>query len=92
MTTLYTVPAATSTVVASISVCNRTSGSLTFSLALIKSGQSIDNKNYIYYAEPVAANDTFQIVAGLSLATGDFIQWMGSASGLSITATGVEVT
>lgn len=92
LTTLYTVPAATSTVVSSIAVCNQASTDATFRIS-IQIAAAVDNaKQYIYYDTTVNANDTFIATVGLTLATTDVIKCYASTSTQSFTAYGVEVS
>ena len=73
LTTLYTVPAATSTVISSLVVCNLSSVTTTFRVAVRVAGAAITNKQYIYYGVTIAGNDTFIFTGGISLATTDVI-------------------
>ena len=63
-TDLYTVPDATVTTVSSIAACNRSSGALTFRVAVRPSGATVVNEHYIYYGKSGAANDTTFIIVG----------------------------
>ena len=58
LTTLYTTPALTSTVVSTIAICNRSSGSSTFRIAIRPGGATIANQHYLNYDTTVPPNDT----------------------------------
>ena len=67
-TGLYTVPAATQTVVSSIIVCNRGTTTETFRVAHVDGAiGSVANEDYIYYDIEIAANDTFIATVGLTM-------------------------
>lgn len=91
-TNLYTVPSSTSTVVSTITVCNQASVAGTFRLAVRPSGTAIDNRHYIAYDTPIAANDTVALTLGITLATTDIITVYASASTMSFAAFGSEIT
>jgi glucose-6-phosphate dehydrogenase assembly protein OpcA len=91
-TTLYTVPAATSTVVSTINVCNRAATSDTFRIAIRPAGATLANQHYIAFDTLVLANDSITITAGISLAATDVITVRGTTANLSFTAFGAEMT
>ena len=91
-TNLYTVPAATSTVVSTITICNQASSARTFRIAVRPSGTAIDNRHYIAYDTAIAANDTIALTLGLTLATTDIITVYASTTDLSFAAFGSELT
>lgn len=91
-TTLYTVGAATSSVVSTLTVCNRNTAATTFRVAVRPAGAGLANQHYIYYDAPLAGNATFAATIGLTLATTDVVT-VRSASGLvSFSLFGTEVT
>lgn len=92
LTTLYTVPAGTSAVVSTISVCNRGASQTTFRIAVRPAGAAIANQHYIYYDAPAPENDTVMITVGLTLATTDVITVYAGNANCSFSAFGSEVT
>lgn len=72
-TTIYTVPASTSTVVSTITACNRSATATTIRIAIQPAGAGIANQHYIYYDLPLPGNDTFAATLGISLATTDVV-------------------
>lgn len=90
LTTLYTVPANTSTVVSSLTICNRSSTATTFRIAIRPLGAGISDTHYLYYDVFIGGNDTFIATIGISLATTDVISVYASAATLSFHAYGQE--
>lgn len=91
-TSLYTVPASTSTVVSSISICNLASSSATYRIAVRPAGASLANQHYLAYDVTVGASDTTIITVGLTLATTDVITVYSSTANLSFAAFGSEIS
>jgi len=91
-TTLYTVPALTSAVVSSITVCNRSATATAFRVAIRPAGAALADQMYLYYDVPIAGNDTFIATVGISLATTDVITVYNTLATLSFQAYGQEQT
>ena len=91
-TTLYTVPASTSTVVSTINVCNRANSAATFRIAVRPAGASLANQHYLSYDTPVGSNDAVSITIGVSLATTDVITVYASTANLTFSVFGAEIT
>lgn len=94
LTTLYTCPASTETVVSTIIIANRASAADTFRLAIRTGGDAISDKHYVAYDVPVAANDSTTLTLGVTVEATDVISVAasGTASELSVNAFGAEVT
>jgi hypothetical protein len=90
-TTLYTVPAGTQTVVSTISVCNLTSGEISFRIAIRPAGETLTTKHYIAYDSKVSGNDTLFITVGATLGAGDVITVYESAADITFNAFGSEI-
>lgn len=90
-TTLYTVPAATSTVASSIIVCNRSGSIAYFRVSVSKAGAVTSNKDYIYYDVVIGGNDTFIATIGVTLATTDVVRVYASNANLSFSLYGSEI-
>jgi hypothetical protein len=88
---LYTVGSSTQAVLSTLTVCNRTASALTYRIAIRPSGATLTNSQYIVYDASIAAKDTVTLTLGISLSSTDVITVGGSASGLSISAFGVEI-
>ena len=91
-TTLYTVPANTSTVASSISICNRSSTGGTFRLAIRPAGESIANKHYISYDTAVPGNDSIHLTMGMTMGNTDVVTVYANNSNFSFTLFGTELT
>ena len=90
LTTLYTVPASTSTVVSTITVCNRSATATSFRIAVRPSGAGISNEHYIYYDVTIAGNDTFAATIGITLAQNDVVSVYATLATLSFNIFGQE--
>jgi hypothetical protein len=89
--TLYTVPAATSTVLSTISVANLgTSG--TFRVAVRPAGASIGNLHYLAYDVGLNANDAITFTIGVTLAATDVVTVRASNASFAFSAFGSEIT
>lgn len=92
LTTLYTVPAATSTVCSSIVVCNRSATATSFRIAIRPAWVAISNEHYIYYDVTLAGNDTFIATIGITLATTDVVSVYATDATLSFSLFGQETS
>ncbi len=92
LTTLYTVPAATSVAGSSIVVCNQAASAGTFRIAVRPAGASIDPKHYLAYDTAIAANSSTIIDLGMTLATTDVVSVYASSTNQSFNLFGTEVT
>jgi hypothetical protein len=90
-TNLYTVPAATQTVVSSLIVCNQAATAGTYRIAVRPAGAAIDNRHYIIYDASVAANDSTVMTIGLTLGATDVVTVYASASTMSFSLYGSEI-
>ena len=91
-TDLYTVPAATSTVCSSISICNRGASATMFRVSVSQGGAATANKDYIYYDVMLASNDTFIATIGVTLAATDKVRVYSGNSSLSFHLYGTEIS
>jgi hypothetical protein len=92
LTTLYTVPGATSTICSTLSVCNTSSTGTTFRVAVRPAGASIAASQYLIYDSTISGNDSVFLTLGISLATTDIVSVYGAASTLAFSLFGVELT
>ena len=92
LTTLYTVPSSTSTVVSSIVVCNQAGTAATYRIAVRPAGASISNQHYLAYDISIATLDTMTLTLGLTLATTDVISVYASTATMSFAAYGSEIS
>jgi hypothetical protein len=92
LTTLYTVPSATDTVVSTIAICNQAGTSATYRIAVRPAGASIANQHYIVYGATVAANDSVLLTLGITLDATDVLTVFASSATLSFSAFGSEIS
>jgi hypothetical protein len=90
-TTLYTTPAATQTIVSTISVCNQAATAATYRIAVRPAGAALAAEHYIVYGATVPASDSTMITVGLTLATTDVVTVYASSANLSFNAYGSEI-
>lgn len=90
LTTLYTVPALTETVVSSIVIANLAASAATFRIAIRPNGAAIANAQYIAYDVTVGASDSTVLTLGLTIDAADVISVYGSTANLAFSAFGSE--
>ena len=90
-TTLYTVPAATSTIGSTLTVCNQ-GVSTNINVAVRPAGAALTASQYIVYQAPVSANDTLFFTLGISLATTDVVTVYANTANVSFSLFGTEIT
>ena len=91
-TTLYTVPASTSTVVSTITVANLAGTAATYRISVRPAGAAQTNAMYLAYDVTVGALDTTTITLGVTLATTDVITVYASTANLAFQAFGSEIS
>jgi hypothetical protein len=92
LTSLYTVPAATSAVISTITVANLANASGTFRIAVRPAGEAIANKHYIVYDITIAALDTLTLTLGITLGTTDVLSVYASSATMAFAAYGSEIS
>lgn len=91
-TTLYTVPTNTSAIISTLNVCNQSTSSATFRIAIRPAGATLSNQHYLLYDTPVPNNDSIAFTMGITLAASDVITVYASSSSLSFNLFGSEVS
>ena len=91
-TTLYTVPATTSTIVSTINICNQSSSPAAFRIAIRPAGATLAANHYIAYDTAIPGNDSIALTMGITLATTDVITVYASSTTMSFLAFGSELT
>lgn len=92
LTDTFTVPAATSVVVSSIVVANRSATATTFRISVAVAGAADDPEQYVAYDAPIDGNDVVPLTLGISLAATDVVRCYAGANTLTFSLFGVEVT
>lgn len=91
LTTLYTVPSATSAVASSITVCNL-GVSTTYRVAVRPAGAAIANQHYVVYDASINAGDSVFLTLGLTLAATDVVSVFAGTATLAFQLHGSEIT
>jgi hypothetical protein len=92
LSTLYTVPSATSAVCSTISICNQSNTIATYRIAIRPAGASIAAQHYLAYDATVGSNDAVLLTLGITLATTDVVSVYASTANVSFSLFGSEVT
>jgi hypothetical protein len=90
LSSLYTVPSATWSVVSNIMICTNSQLIDNWSIKLVKSGDSDDNKQFIFNQIPLDGYDTFVNTFPITLNAGDSIKVLSVLGSTTFTALGVE--
>jgi hypothetical protein len=90
-TTLYTVPAATSTVASTLTVCNR-GVSTTFRVAVRPGGASLANEHYIIFDAAINQFDTAFFTLGVTLAATDVVTVRAGTADVTFNLYGSELS
>ena len=90
-TTLYTVPAATDSIISTISICNRGATDTTYRVAIRPNAATISNEHYLAYDAIVVANNTVALTLGLTCNATDVITVYAGNANLSFGAFGSEI-
>lgn len=90
-TDLYTVPAATETIVSTITVANRSSTLATFRISVAVNGAATANKDYVIYDLTIDGNGFISLTLGITLDATDKIRVYASTANLSFNAFGSEI-
>ena len=83
---LYTVPASTTAVISTVSVCNFGTAT-TYRIAVRPLGAAIANQHYLTYDSSIPANDSVLLTLGLTLSATDVVS---VSSGMTATATNLS--
>ena len=92
LTTLYTVPGATSVASSSLMVCNQSSSPAKVRVSVAIAGAADTAAQYIRYDSPLLGNEARTIVAGMTLATTDVVRVYSDTGTVSFVLFGVQVT
>jgi len=91
-TNVYTVPAATETVISTIVIANRAATAGTFRLSVRPNGATQANQHYVAYDVPIAANDSTTLTLGITVDATDVITFYASSADMSINIFGTEIS
>lgn len=91
LTSLYTVPSATNTVVATLVATNQSGTADTINIAIRPAGASITTQHYIAYGVSVPGNGNYSIQYGITLAATDVISVYSLNGTTSFSTFGSEI-
>jgi hypothetical protein len=91
-TTLYTVPGATEVVVSVVTVCNRSTVPTSFRLGVDAGGSGDADAQWSYYDCPIAANETVEVMRGVTMSATDLLRCYATLATVSFNAYGVKKT
>lgn len=91
LTAVYTVPAATQSVISTVTICNQNANATTFSIAVQPAGAAIAAKHYINFNTPLPGNDTITLTIGMTLGNTDVLSANVGSATVSINAFGSEI-
>lgn len=92
-TTKYTVPASTSCIIREVLVANTTASAANFEMSFVDSGGTAGDSNRVVPTVSIPAKTVVSFTYYEVLATGGFISTKaGTATALTVTASGVEIT
>jgi len=91
-TDVYTVPAATETVISTVIIANRAATTGSFRLSVRPNGGTQTNAMYCAYDVPVAANDSTTLTLGITVDAADVITVYCSSADMSINIFGTEIS
>lgn len=90
-TDLYTVPAATNTIISTLVVANRSSSDATFRVSFSVTGGATANKDYVAYDLTCPGNGHIAFTEGWTMGATDKLRIYASSANLSFSAFGSEV-
>ena len=92
LTTLYTCPASTETVISTIVVANQAGTSGTYRIAVRPNGAAIATEHYLVYEASISANSTVAYTIGITMDASDVLSIQGSSANFSFNAFGSEIS
>jgi hypothetical protein len=95
LTTIYTVPAATNTMISTITICNQSANTVSINVAANVSGSAVTTRNFIVSGYSLGAAETLVLEPRVSLNVGSILSanvtGANASSNVSINAFGVEI-
>lgn len=89
LTTLYTVPAANSTVCSTLVICNQGT-STTYRVAIQPANAAISTQHYSIYDSPINGNDSVFLTMGFTLAATDVVSVYAATANVVFQLYGAE--
>lgn len=91
-TTLYTVPAGTTSIASTLQICNQAATAGSFRVAARPLGATLTTAHYLLFDTAIAANDAISLTIGMCLSATDVITVYSSSGSISFTLFGSELT
>ena len=91
LTSLYTVPASTQTVVSTLTVSSLTNDLTTIRIAVRPAGAAIEDKNYLVYNNTISGYSTAQFTIGITLGATDVVSVYDTAGTCAFNLFGSEI-
>jgi hypothetical protein len=88
----YTVPAATTATVSTITVANQSATATSFRISVAVAGAADTASQYLYYDIAIPGNNTFATTIGITLGAGDVVRVYNTLATCSFNIFGVENT
>lgn len=92
VTTLYTVPANTSAVVSTVTICNQSGSNSTVGIAVCPANTTVTTSQYIVNSAVITVADTIFLTVGVTLAATDTIRVVSTTANVSFNAFGSEIS
>lgn len=92
LTTLYTVPAATQTIVSTVTVTNQAASAATYRISIRIAAAADNAKQYIVYDASLPGNASDTLTLGLTLGATDLLVVYASTATMSFSAFGSEIS
>ena len=92
MTTLYTVPGATNSVVSTLTICNQGTANANVSIAVCPANTSVTTSQYIVNTALVVPYDTVFLTLGVTVGNTDTVRVYSSNANVSFNAFGSEIS
>lgn len=90
-TVLYTVPAATETIVSTLTIANRSASDATLRVSVSDNGAATATKDYVVYDLTCAGNGFLAFTLGITLNATDVVRVYASSANLSFNLFGSEI-
>lgn len=90
-TDLYTVPSGVSAVISTITICNQTTASVAYRVAVRPAGAALATQHYIAYDALLPGNSTDALTLGITLGAGDVVTVYCGAVTMSFSIFGTEL-
>ena len=91
-TDLYTVPAATSAIISTITVANRAASDATFRISQSLAGAAISDKDYLIYDVSIPGSGFITLTLGVTMAATDKLRVYASSGDISFNVFGTELS